>query len=41
MMQPKLFTMLNFSLYFFRKSKQKSSQLSKRFAYKGVRCDSI
>jgi len=50
MMRLKFTTLLNFSIYFFRKSKrpersalgvQKSSWLSNRFAFKGVRRDII
>ena len=38
----KKFTPLQmFSIYFFRKSKQKASWLSNRFAFKGVRHDNI
>ena len=47
-MQPKFFTVMSLSLYFFKKSKrpersalgvQKASSLSNRSAYKGVRND--
>lgn len=39
MMQLKLTTILDFSIYFFRKSNQKVSSLSNRFAFKVVRDD--
>jgi len=35
----KLFSFFSFSIYFFRKSKQKASSLSNRFAFKVVRDD--
>ena len=38
-MQLKFTNCLDVSLYFFRKSKQKASSLSNRFAYKVVRDD--
>lgn len=41
MLQLKFFTMLDVSIYFFKKSKQKASQLSNCFAFKGVRRDII
>ena len=39
MIRMKLITMLDFSIYFFRKSKQKASSFSNRFAFKVVQGD--
>ncbi len=38
-MQLKITTILEFSIYFFKKSRQKASLLSNRFAFKGVHSD--